>query len=115
MATLPNHTSALGALLGRNITERRKHLGWTQADLAEKLGVDSETISRFERGSNLPSLLRLEKLALIMDAPLAALLAESSAHPLDQSRVLAELIGKLDEKDRLFVVNIVKLCCGHLE
>lgn len=115
MATPPNQPSALGALLGRNITERRKQLGWTQADLAERLGVDSETISRFERGSNLPSLLRLEALALIMDAPLAALLAESSTHPLDQSRVLAELIGKLGEKDRLFVVNIVKLCCGHLE
>lgn len=115
MATPPNQPSTLGAMLGRKITERRKHLGWTQAELAEKLGVDSETISRFERGSNLPSLLRLEKLARVMDAPLAELLAESSAHPLDQSRVLAELIGKLSEKDRLFVMSIVKLCCGHLE
>ena len=115
MATPPNQPSLLGAMLGRKITERRKHLGWTQADLAEKLGVDSETISRFERGSNLPSLLRLEKLALVLGAPLAELLAESSAHPQDQSRVLAELIGKLSEKDRLFVMNIVKLCCSHLE
>lgn len=115
MATSTKEPSSLGERLGRKITERRKQLAWTQAELAEKLGVDTETISRFERGSNLPSLVRLEQLALIMNSPLAEFLAESSAHPQDQAKVLADLIGKLSEKDRLFVVNIVKLCCCHLE
>ncbi len=51
-------------LLGRNIAGRRKILGLTQAVLAEQLGIDTVTVSRFERGSHLPSLLRLEHIGV---------------------------------------------------
>ena len=84
--------STMGLVLGANIAERRKNLGWTQAQLAECIGVDTETVSRFERGSNLPSLQRLEKLADALSVPLYQLIAASSPRADDQSFIINEWI-----------------------
>ena len=40
--------------IGRFIAEQRKRKGLTQAQLAETLDVSNKTISRWERGINLP-------------------------------------------------------------
>lgn len=37
-------------MLGDRIAERRKQLGWSQVDLAQRLGVASTRISEFESG-----------------------------------------------------------------
>jgi transcriptional regulator with XRE-family HTH domain len=37
-------------MLGERIAERRKQLGWSQVDLAQRLGVASTRISEFESG-----------------------------------------------------------------
>ena len=49
--------------LGRRVAELRKLAGLTQAQLAERLDVATETISRLERGAAVPSLARLEGMA----------------------------------------------------
>jgi transcriptional regulator with XRE-family HTH domain len=43
-------TQAAVALLGTQIATARKERGWTAADLAERVGVQPQTISRLERG-----------------------------------------------------------------
>lgn len=48
MARKARITSTLGNQLGRRVAERRKAHGWLQAELADKLGVETETISRFQ-------------------------------------------------------------------
>jgi len=40
--------------IGRYLSEKRKQMGMTQAQLAEILDVSNKTISRWERGINLP-------------------------------------------------------------
>lgn len=109
-----NQGSKLGVMLGANISERRKKLGWTQAELAERIGVDTETVSRFERGSNLPSIQRLEKLADALKIPLHLLIAASSPRADDQSYILNEWISELTPKDREFALNTLKQLCVHL-
>ena len=46
-----------------DVKELRKKLGITQKSLAEKLGVDSVTVSRWERKETRPSRLALRQLA----------------------------------------------------
>ena len=75
----------LGRRLGQQIAERRKTLEWTQDQLAEWLEVDAETISRFERGATVPSLVTLDRLASILKYRVADLLSESSMSPTDQA------------------------------
>ena len=106
--------STMGLVLGANISERRKNLGWTQAQLAECIGVDTETVSRFERGSNLPSLQRLEKLADALKIPLHLLMAASSPRADDQSFIINEWISALSAQDRAFALNTLKQLCIHL-
>jgi transcriptional regulator with XRE-family HTH domain len=37
-------------MIGEKIATRRKQLGWTQTDLARKIGIASSRISEFENG-----------------------------------------------------------------
>ena len=45
--------------LGRNIAEARKASGRTQAEVAEKVGIDTVSLSRIERGTVSPSITTL--------------------------------------------------------
>lgn len=104
----------LAVKIGRNVAARRKATDWTQARLAERVGVDTETISRFERGATLPSLVTLQKLAVALNTTIADLLNESSPMPNDQARAISAWLSGLKTKDRIFAVEILKSCCEHL-
>lgn len=56
--------------IGAKITEIRLTKGLTQAQLAEKVNLSVETISRMERGVSFPSLKTLENIAGSLNAPL---------------------------------------------
>ena len=51
--------------IAKRIIQYRKQSGLTQLALAEKMGVDSNTISRLENGRHLPSLETAESLAKV--------------------------------------------------
>jgi transcriptional regulator with XRE-family HTH domain len=104
----------LAKKLGANIAARRKARRWSQEELAEKLGVAAETISRFERGATLPSLMTLQRLGQMLKAPLGELLAESSQTPDDQAAVISAWISGLRDEDRDYVLTVVKAACDHL-
>ena len=49
---------------------RTRHLkGWTQSALAERVGTDFETVSRWERGITLPSAYFRDRLCRVLDKP----------------------------------------------
>jgi len=114
MVKLKTRGERLARKLGANIAARRKARKWSQEDLAERLGVASETISRFERGATLPSLVTLQRLGQMLRAPLTELLAESSYAPDEQAGVIAAWITNLSEDDREYVMGLVKGACDHL-
>src|SRR5438128_2397811 len=103
----------LARKLGANIATRRKARKWSQEYLAERLGVAPETISRFERGATLPSLITLQRLGQMLKAPIAELLAESSHVPDDQAAVIAAWISGLRDDEREYVLGLVKGACDH--
>ena len=105
---MKNKSTSLGTLLGRNIAERRNALGLTQAEFAERLGADTVTVSRFERGSHLPSLQRLERIAETLGMPVAELLSKSTNLCTDQSLLIQDLIADLSESDRRFIIEMVQ-------
>lgn len=104
----------LAKRLGQQIAERRKELSWTQDQLAERLGVDTETISRFERGVTVPALLTIEKLAGILKTSVANLLSEASISPSDQAIRISAWLASLPPEDGEFVIAHVKTLCEHL-
>ena len=104
----------LGEKLGHRISERRKSLNWTQDQLAERLDVDAETISRFERGATVPSLVTLDRLAAILKVSIADLLSDASATPTDQAIRISAWLESLAAEDSDYVLEQIKGLCEHL-
>ncbi len=49
--------------LGRKVRKLRLHRGWTQVEMAEKLGLDRSYLADVERGKRNISVLNLELIA----------------------------------------------------
>ncbi len=97
----------LAKSVGVLIAARRKSLGLTQGELAERVGIEQESMSRIETGSITPSLSRLFSLADALDCTVESLLSPASRRKPDQSLLLEKLLGELDEAERAFVVGMV--------
>ncbi len=110
----PSTSDDLAQRLSRNISSRRRTLGLTQAALAERLGVDTETLSRFERGKHVPSLATLEKLASLLMTTVGELLAEDAKQADDDALVMTSWLAGLTPEDRAFARDMLKQCCDHL-
>lgn len=97
--------------IGQAIAVLRMSRQLTQATLAELLGVEQETISRFERGERLPSLLRLEEIADALNCPLEQLLQSGSQRQADQDAVIQNAMRDLSDRDRVWVTDgLIQLC-----
>lgn len=69
-------------ILGKQIKELRLAKGWTQAALAEVLGCESMTVSRYERGEYAPSIEVLGQIALALNITLDAFfVSQEQAEP----------------------------------
>ena len=104
----------IGIRLSKNIANRRRELGLTQAQLAERMGIEPETLSRFERGKHLPSLGTLEKLADLLLIPVADLLAEQPKTADEDALVITSWLAGLNSNDRAFLYSILKQSCDYL-
>jgi transcriptional regulator with XRE-family HTH domain len=65
-------TRAAVSLLGVQIAVARKERGWTAADLAERVGVQPQTIGRLERGEPTVALGVAFEAAVVVGVPLFA-------------------------------------------
>jgi len=68
-AYLPFTTYALQAL-GTQIAVARRELGWTAADLAQRLGVTAQVVSRIEHGASSTSVGTVIEAAVLCGIPL---------------------------------------------
>jgi len=100
--------------IGKALAKHRIARNLTQEQVAAQIGVEQETISRFERGATVPPLLRLIDLAEIFDVPLDALVRAGSARSLDQAIDLAASLNALSEEDRVWVHGWVTEMCAKL-
>jgi transcriptional regulator with XRE-family HTH domain len=73
--SLRRHDIPMGYL--DRIAELRKRRGWSQGDLAEKLGVEQPTIQRWESGAREPKFEQLFALAKVLDVQPGSLLDPS--------------------------------------
>lgn len=104
----------LAAAVAKAITKRRLACGLTQEQVAERLEIGTEAVSRMERGAVLPSLLRLLELADIYDCQVAELLLEVSPRPGDQAEMLTKMLDRLSDSDRALVMGVVEQLVDRL-
>jgi len=113
-APVPDITT-LSDRLGKNIATHRRYRGWTQHELAEKVGIDSVTVSRIETGTSLPSLVRLASIADILGVTLAELVSGVSPHMSDHVQAIAECLAPLQEDDRYLLIDTLRRLSARLK
>lgn len=98
----------LSKSVGALIAVRRKALGLTQGELAERVNIEQESMSRIETGAITPSLSRLVSLADALDCSVETLLRPASHRKQDQALVMAELLNGLSSAERAFALGVVR-------
>ncbi len=88
--------------IGAFISERRKAKGWTQSQLAEKLGITDKAISKWETGRSMPDLSLFMPLCTLLDVTLNELFA---------GECIAE--EKLKEKADEILMDVIINWLGH--
>ena len=67
-------------ILADKITEERKKNGWSQEELADKLGVSRQAVSKWESAGATPDLQRVIQLAQLFDVSTDYLLRDEVVH-----------------------------------
>jgi transcriptional regulator with XRE-family HTH domain len=99
-------TAEVAKSIGKSIAEHRQAAGLTQEEVAEKLEIGHEAVSRMERGLIVPTVARLIELAEIFNCDVTTLLLQSSDRPSDQAQFIAKQLERLSAPDRELVINI---------
>ena len=96
----------------------RKESGYTQNSLAEKLSVSNKTISRWERGVNMPDLDILIVLSHMYNVSIHELIngeRESSEMPMERKELLEDVTRYSQSKEKSFKIQFfVTLLLGVL-
>lgn len=97
--------------LGKRIKDLRLDKKWTQAALAEALGCESMTVSRYERGEYAPSIEMLEQIANILCVGMDAFFAnqKTTEHLATNLRHdLCDIAYGADEKALMQIMDAAK-------
>lgn len=105
---MKDNEKVLRQRLGGALREARLAKTLTQNQLAEALETDPETISRFERGATLPSLLRLLDLAEALGVTVASLLGSASPRAQDEWDDLYRSLSRLPARDKDLAAAILR-------
>ena len=101
--------------IGKYIASKRKALGLTQAQLAEKLGMSSKSVSKWERGRGFPDISLIETLAETLQVSVPELLsgeqiinANRSANLLKSKLYVCPVCGNIIQSAGTALIS----CCG---
>jgi len=105
----------LAGSIGKAIAKQRVRSNMTQEEVAERLGVGNEAVSRIERGRVIPNIVRLIELAEIFNCEAAELLGQASSHVDDQSGRIKKLLAPLDAEDRTLIIDTIETLTTRLQ
>ena len=84
-------------MLSDNIKNLRKNKGFTQEELANKLNVVRQTVSKWENGYSVPDAEMLKKIAEILETDVSQLLG-SSIEETSNTDLVAEQLSRINEQ-----------------
>lgn len=84
-------------MLSENMKNLRKNNGYTQEELAGKLNVVRQTVSKWEKGYSVPDAEMLKRIAEVFDTDVSKLLGASIEKDADTDAV-AEQLSRINEQ-----------------
>ncbi len=96
---------------GLRIKELRLAKSWTQEYLAEKLNMETQNISRLEKGVHLPNSERIEQLAKIFSVDVCELFMFEHFNERDVLiKKITEYLEKASQKELQFIYKVITAC-----
>ena len=97
------------ASIGENIKRLRLQNGWSQKQLAEKIGKSRVAICQYESGKNMPRMGTLEDLAAVFGVQKSEIVEESRPDYLsDDEHELVDLYRSIAIHDKQAVLNALR-------
>lgn len=84
-------------MFGENLKAMRKAKGYTQEELAIKINVVRQTVSKWEKGLSVPDADLLSQIAEVLDTKVSVLLGGTIMEEADKD-VVAEQLAKISEQ-----------------
>lgn len=101
--------------VGKTIAARRNIVGWTQQQLADKLKIEKETVSRIENGVMAQTVDRLDELSKIFGCSIADFFAEEKRDANQCAAAIEHMIAPLSADRQKRVVECVAQIVGAWE
>ncbi|EEO28253.1 helix-turn-helix domain-containing protein [Oxalobacter paraformigenes] len=109
-----NKEKTIAQAMGKAIAQKRMEKGLTQENVAEKLNIGYEAVSRIERGTVIPNIVRLVELADIFECGIDELLIALSRRPINHANALLKRLEQLAEPDRELLLNVMTTLADRL-
>jgi transcriptional regulator with XRE-family HTH domain len=110
--TMKNEQTALSADFPAKLKDLRKKRGWSQGQLAQKIGADLQRISKYERGVIWPTMELTVKMAKVFDVSVDFLIRydkTAAVSKIKNQKLLNKLeaINNLPEDDQETVISFL--------
>ena len=90
------------------LSSLRKELGFTQQQMADKIGMHVSQMKRYESGASQPTIEVFRRIALALNVSVDMLLFEPNERgPDERLKLQFEAVSKLDEKEREAVETMI--------
>ena len=99
--------------LGMHIRDRRKGLGWTQRELAKKLGISPTHMGAIERGERNPSIGLLLEIAQLFRTTLDSLVSDDEWG--DDIATYVNIVRDQPQARRQIALDLLRLIVQYLD
>lgn len=102
--------------LSKHMRERRRSLGLTQEQLADKSGLSSNYIAKLEMEKRIPSVSALVSLSRALEVKVSELLSEETGEVwMDAMEEMARVMRSLNTEDAEFALDNLRLVVGYVK
>jgi len=114
----PRKDAELRAFLrsvGSALLRLRRQAGLSQQQVAERMDIEPESVSRMETGAIAPTLARLRQFSRVYGCSLETIVGQASDQLPDIARRLAKELEELPDVDRVFITEQAIAAARHLK
>ena len=108
-------TNILAVIVGRNILRHRLKHDVNQAELANRLGITQDAMSRMEKGKIAPKMSRLPEIANALGCTVSSLFREQSTDTEERAAAIAEILGGLPAEAQDALVELVAVAANIMK
>lgn len=99
---------------GAMIRQMRKAVGWSQSDLAERLGVSYQQVQKYEKGASVLNFARAAQIAEVFEVHPSIFFLDNGAGAAFSDEELGVISGfrRLDKKEQGFIRMVLEGLLG---